>query len=75
MMAKMNATDAELNQLVTTMSAAKGDAKTALMADLLVRLVQQHTSLRAQMDESMKTMMAQCSTAKDSSSVEQKPER
>ena len=53
----MNATDAELNQLVT-MSAATGDAKTALMADLLVRLSAAHER-RAQMDKSMKTDMAQ----------------
>jgi len=74
MMAKMNATDAELNQLVTRMNAARGDDRTAVMADLLTRLVQHQTSMRAQMDESMKTMMAKCSMMKEPASGERKPE-
>jgi hypothetical protein len=71
MMAKMNATDAELNQLVTKMNAAAGDAKTAIMADLLTRLVQQHTSMKARMDE----MKAQCGMMKESSGDDQKTTR
>jgi hypothetical protein len=74
MMAKMNATDADLNRLVTTMNTATGDAKTAAMADLLTRLVQQQTTMRAQMDDSMKTMMARCSMMKESGVSDQKPE-
>ena len=74
MMAKMNATDADLNRLVTTMNTATGAAQTAAMAELLTRLVQQQTTMRAQMDESMKTMMARCSMMKESGASDQKPE-
>ena len=74
MMAKMNATDADLNRLVTTMNTATGAAKTAAMAELLTRLVQQQTAMRAQMDESMKTMMSRCSMMKESGALDEKPE-
>jgi hypothetical protein len=73
MMAHMNATDADLNRLVTTMNTATGAAKTAVMAELLTRLVQRQTAMRAQMDESMKTMMARCSMMKESGALDEKP--
>ncbi|MEP7304376.1 MAG: hypothetical protein ABJA98_02550 [Acidobacteriota bacterium] len=74
MMAKKQAADADLHQLVTEMNAATGAAKTAAMATLLTRLVTEHATMRAQMDESMKTMMAQCSMMKASGAGEKKPE-
>ena len=73
MMAKMHASDAELDRLVAAMNAATGDAKVAAMAGLLTRMVQQQTTMREEMQESMKTMMAQCPMTKDAAAHEHKP--
>ena len=63
MMAKDNATD-DLTQLVARMNAATGEAKTAAIAELLTRLVQQQTTMRTTMDESMKAMKSERSMMK-----------
>ena len=73
MMEKMHASDAELDRLVADMNAATGDAKVAAMAGLLTRMVQQQTTMRQEMQESMKTMMAQCPMMKDAGAHEHKP--
>ena len=73
MMQKMHASDEELNRLVAAMNAATGDAKVAAMADLLTRMIQQQKTTRTDMQESMKTMMAQCSMSKDAAPHEHKP--
>ena len=73
MMQKMHASDEELNRLVAAMNAATGDAKVAAMADLLTRMIQQQKTTRTDMQESMKTMMAQCSMSKDAAAHEHKP--
>jgi hypothetical protein len=73
MMANMHASDAELDRLVAAMNAANGDAKTAAIADLLTRIVQRQTTMREAMQDSMKTMMAQCPMMKDAGTHEHKP--
>ena len=73
MMEKMRASDEELDRLVAAMNAATGDAKVAAMAGLLTRMVQQHTTMREDMQASMKTMMAQCPMTKDAGVHEHKP--
>jgi hypothetical protein len=73
MMANMHASDAELDRLVAAMNAANGDAKTAAIADLLTRIVQRQTTMRQEMQDSMKTMMAQCPMMKDAGTHEHKP--
>jgi hypothetical protein len=65
MMEKMHASNAELDRLVADMNATTGDAKVAAMAGLLTRMVQQQTTMRQEMQDSMKTMMAQCPMMKD----------
>ena len=73
MMEKMQASDAELERLVAAMNAATGDAKVAAMADVLTRMIQRQTTMREDMRESMKTMMAQCPMMKDAAAHEHKP--
>lgn len=73
MMTKMHAADAELDRLVADMNAAAGDAKVAAIAGLLTRVVQQQKTMRQEMEESMKTMMAQCPMMKDAGTHEHKP--
>ena len=73
MMTKMHAADAELDRVVADMNAATGDAKVAAMAGLLTRMVQQQKTMREEMQESMKTMMAQCPAMKDAGAHEHKP--
>ncbi|MEO8257292.1 MAG: hypothetical protein ABI868_08105 [Acidobacteriota bacterium] len=73
MMQKMHASDADLDRLVAAMNAATGDAKIAAMADLLTRTIQQQTTTRTEMQESMTAMMAQCSMSKDAAAHEHKP--
>jgi hypothetical protein len=65
MIANMHASDAELDSLVAAMKAAKGEARIAVIAELLTRLVQRQTTMREAMQESMKTMKAQCPMTKD----------
>jgi hypothetical protein len=72
MMGKDNATD-DLTQLVARMNAATGEAKTASIAELLTRLVQQQTTMRTTMDESMKAMKSECSMMKKTN-TDQQPE-
>ena len=73
MMLKMQASDNELDRLVAAMNVATGDAKVAAMADLLTRMIQQQKTTRTDMQESMKTMMAQCSMSKNAAAHEHKP--
>jgi hypothetical protein len=73
MMEQMHASDAELQHLVADMNASTGDAKVAAMAALLTRMVQRQTTMRQEMQESMKTMMAQCPMVKDAGAHEHKP--
>ena len=73
MMAKMQALDAELERLVADMNATTGDAKVVAMAGLLTLMVQQQTTMRQEMQDSMKTMMAQCPMMKDAGTHEHKP--
>ena len=73
MMARMRASDAELERLVAAMQTATGDAKVAAMADVLTRMVQQQTTMRQEMQDSMKTMMAQCPMMKDAATHEHTP--
>ena len=73
MMQKMHASDAQLDRLVADMNAATGDAKIAAMAELLTRMIQQQKTTRTDMQESMKTMMSQCSMSKDAATHEHKP--
>ena len=73
MMAKMHAADAALDRLVAAMNAATGEAKVAAMASLLTRMVQQQETMHEDMQESMKTMMAQCSMSKDAATHEHNP--
>jgi hypothetical protein len=73
MMAKMHAPDGQLERLVAAMDVATGDAKVAAMAELLTRLVQRQTTMREDMRESMKAMMAQCPMAKEAAAHEHTP--
>ena len=73
MMEKMRASDAELDRLVADMNATTGDAKVAAMAGLLTRMVQQQTTMRQEMQQSMTNMMAQCPMMKDAGAHEHKP--
>ena len=73
MMQKMHTSDAEIERLVAAMNTATGDAKIAAMADLLTRMIQQQKTTRTDMQESMKTMMAQCSMSKDATTHEHQP--
>ena len=73
MMQTMHASDEELNRLVAAMNTATGDAKVAAMADLLTRMIQQQKTTRTEMQESMKTMMSQCSMSKNAAAHEHKP--
>jgi hypothetical protein len=73
MMEKMRASDAELEHLVADMNATTGDAKVAAMAGLLTRMVQQQTTMRQEMQQSMTNMMAQCPMMKDAGAHEHKP--
>jgi hypothetical protein len=73
MMTKMHAADAEIDRLVVDLNAATGDAKVAAIAGLLTRMVQQQKTMRQEMQESMKTMMAQCPMMKDAGTHEHKP--
>ncbi len=59
MMADMKAQDAKLAALTAKMKAAKGDAKTAAMEELLTALVDQHTSMRNGMMQMQGAMMMQ----------------
>ena len=72
-MMKGNAID-DLNQLVARMNAATGEAKTAAIADLLTRLVQQQNAMRTAMAESKKAMTS-CSMMKDSATADPQPEK
>ena len=65
MMEKMRGSDAELERLIADMNATTGDAKVTAMASLLTRMAQQQATMRQEMQESMKTMMAQCPIMKD----------
>ena len=73
MMPKDNTTD-DLTQLVARMNAATGEAKITAMAELLTRLVQQQTTMRTNMDESMKAMKSECSMMKKAD-TDQQPEQ
>ena len=73
MMQKMHTSDAEIERLVAAMNTATGDTKIAAMADLLTRMIQQQKTTRTDMQESMKTMMSQCSMSKDATTHEHKP--
>jgi len=73
MMAKMHAADAALVRLVAAMNSATGEAKVAAIASLLTRMVQQQATMHEDMQETMKTMMAQCSMMKDAGAHEHKP--
>ena len=53
MMADMKAQDARIAALVARMNSATGAAKTDAMAELLTALVQQHKSMRDNMDAMM----------------------
>jgi hypothetical protein len=59
MMADMKAQDAKLEALATTMKAAKGDAKTAAIEELLTAMLQQHKSMRDGMMQMQGEMMMQ----------------
>jgi hypothetical protein len=70
---KGNAVD-DLSQLVARMNAATGEAKTAAIADLLSRLVEQQDAMRTAMAESKKAMTS-CSMMKDSATAGPQPEK
>ena len=59
MMADMKAQDAKLDALAATMKAAKGDAKTAAIEELLTAMLQQHKSMRDGMMQMQSEMMMQ----------------
>jgi uncharacterized protein YqfA (UPF0365 family) len=51
---------AEIPQLLARMNGATGDAKVAIMADLIARLVQRQTAMRMQMGQMQEHMMSHC---------------
>ena len=52
----MKASNAKLDELVTKMNAAQGQAKVDAMAELLTALVQQHQSMHGNMGQMMSEM-------------------
>ena len=59
MMADMKAQNAKLEALAAKMKAAKGDAKTAAIEELLTAMLQQHRSMRDGMMQMQGEMMMQ----------------
>ncbi len=59
MMADMKAQDAKLEVLAAKMKAAKGDAKTAAIEELLTAMLQQHKAMRDGMMQMHGDMMTQ----------------
>ena len=59
MMADMTAQDAKLEALAATMKAAKGDAKTVAIEELLTAMLQQHKSMHDGMMQMQGEMMKQ----------------